>query len=323
MFSYRIFLKQAWIITKKYKHLWFFGIFASLTAIGGEYQLITQGFNARPGGHFVDNGILIIYNLFNPTFYSSLGQLATTNISAFWSLISVIVLAILLILIMIYLAITSQAALVEQSARLMLSKKKNEKLGINEGIIFGRRHFWPVLGLNLSNNFIISACLLIVSLPLIFLLITDSVAINLTYSALFIIFVPIALAISLIMKYAIAAQVLENNSFITSIEKAWKIFYKNWLVSLEMAIIQFLISFIVGLVILIIISLFFIPLLLLSFQLSLPLLASLSFILIIASMIIVASILNTFQISTWTSLYLHLQQKRGISKIERFFRNNR
>jgi hypothetical protein len=320
MFSYRIFLKQAWNITRKYRHLWFFGIFASLTAIGGEYQLISQGFTAKPGGHFLDNGIFMLYNLFNPTFYSSLGQLITTNPAAFWSLISVIVLAVLLVLVMIYLAITSQAALVEQSARLILSKKKTESLSINEGISFGRRHLWPVLGLNIANSLIISLCLLIISLPLVFLLITDSSALSLTYSILFIIFVPIALAIALIMKYAIAAQVLENLSFIASIEKAWKIFHKNWLVSLEMALMLFLINFTVGLFTLIVISLFFVPLLLLSLQLYAPVLMALSLILIIASMIIVASILNTFQISAWTSLYLHLQQKRGISKLERLFK---
>ncbi|MDD2681038.1 MAG: hypothetical protein PHE20_02965 [Patescibacteria group bacterium] len=322
MFSYRIFLKQAWSITKKYRHLWFFGIFASLTAIGGEYQLISQGFTAKPGGHFLDNGIFTLYNFFNPTFYSSLGQLSATNPAAFWSLISVVVLAILLVLVMVYLAITSQVALVEQSARLILSKKKSEKLSINEGISFGRRHIWPVLGLNIANSFIISLCLFITSLPLAFLLITDSSALSLTYSVLFIIFVPVALAIALIMKYAIAAQVLENFSFIASIEKAWKIFHKNWLVSLEMALMLFLINFIVGLFTLIVVSLFFVPLLLLSLQLYAPFLMALSLILIIASMIIVASILNTFQISAWTSLYLHLQQKRGISKLERLFKNN-
>jgi len=323
MFSYRIFLKQAWSISKKYRHLWFFGIFASLTAIGGEYQLISQGFKAQPGGHFLDNGIFMIYSLFNPTFYSSLGQMIATNPAAFWSLISVIILAILLVLIMIYLAITSQAALVEQSARIIISKKKVEKLSINEGIVFGRRHFWPVLGLNLANNIIISLCLLIVSLPLAFLLVTDSSALSLTYSILFIIFVPIALAIALIMKYAIAAQVLEDYSFIASIEKAWKIFHKNWLVSLEMAIMLFLINFIVGLITLIFVSLFFVPLLLLSLQLYAPVLMAFSLILIIASMIIAASILNTFQISAWTSLYLHLQQKRGISKLERLFKRKK
>jgi hypothetical protein len=47
-----------------------------------------------------------------------------------------------------------------------------------------------------------------------------------------------------------------------------------------------------------------------------------SLILIIACMIIAASILNTFQISTWTSLYLHLLKKRGISKLERLFKLN-
>ena len=323
MFSYRFFLKQAWNITKRYRHLWFFGIFAALTAIGGEYQIIAQSANNNLGGNFINGGIFILYNLFNPSLYTGIHNLAAANPSAFWSLISVFALAAVLIIIMVYLAIISQAALVEQSARIILSKKKKEKLSIGEGMVSGRRHFWHVLGLNITNSLVITLCSLLISLPLLFLFITDAGILTLLYLILFVIFVPVSLIIAFISKYAIAARVLENKSFVASLEQGWQIFKQNWLVSLEMALILFIINFAASLVTLIIIFLFLIPLLVLSIQLSLPFLIALSFLLILITMIFAASLLNTFQISSWTGLFLHLENKKGLSKLERLFHRSR
>lgn len=323
MFSYRFFLKQAWSITKRYRYLWFFGIFASLTAIGGEYQIISQGLNNNPGGNFISVGVFMLYNLFNPTFYAGIGSLAANNPAALWSLVTVLLLTLALIIIMVYLAIVSQAALVEHSAQIILSKKKKIGLNISDGLAFGRKHFWNVLGLNISGNLIITFSFLIVSLPLIFLLITDTAILALAYTLLFVIFVPISLSIAFIIKYAIAARVLENLSFVASLNKGWKIFQNNWLVSLEMALILFLINFAAGVVTIATIFLFFLPLLVISLQLYLPLLTAISFILTMAAMLVAASILNTFQISAWTSLYIHLQEKKGLSKLERMFQRKR
>ena len=323
MFSYRFFLKQAWNITKRYRYLWFFGLFASLIALGGEYQIISQGLNNNPGGSFVSIGVFMLYNLFNPSFYAGIGSLAASNPAALWSLITALLLALALIIIMVYLAIVSQAALVEHSAQIILNKKKKIGLSINEGLASGRKHFWSLLGLNISGNIIITFSFLIISLPLVFLFITDTSVLTLAYTLLFVIFVPISLSIAFIIKYAIAARVLENLSFVAAMEKGWKIFQNNWLVSLEMSLILFLINFAVGVVTIAVISLFFLPLLLLSLQLYLPLLTALSFILTLAAMLVAASIFNTFQISTWTSLYIHLQEKKGLSKLERIFQRQR
>jgi len=323
MFSYRFFLKQAWSITKRYRYLWFFGIFASLTAVGGEYQIISQGLNNDPGGSFVSMGIFMLYNLFNPTFYASISSLAASNPAALWSLVAVLLLALALIIIMIYLAIVSQAALVEHSAQIILNKKKKTGLNINDGLVFGRKHFWDVLGLNIAGNLSITLSFLIISLPLVFLLVTDTAILALAYTLLFIIFVPISLSIAFIIKYAIAARVLENLSFIASIHKGWHIFQNNWLVSLEMALILFLVNFAAGVITIAAIFLFFLPLLVLSLQLYLPMLTAISFILTLAAMIIAASVLNTFQISAWTGIYIHLQEKKGLSKLERIFQRKR
>jgi hypothetical protein len=130
MFSYRFFLKQAWNISRRYRHLWFFGIFASLTAIGGEYQIIAQGMNTSPGGSFVSTGFYLFYNLFDPNFYAGLRELAISNPAALWSLISALLLVIAIIAVMVYLAMTSQAAIIEQSAQIIIGKKKKLNLSI-------------------------------------------------------------------------------------------------------------------------------------------------------------------------------------------------
>jgi len=319
MFSYRTFIKQAWQISKRYHHLWFFGIFASLLAIGGEYQIITQSATSHPGGSFISSGNLILQSLFNSSFYEGLSLLISENPAAFWALISITLLSLALIVIMIYLAILSQSALVSQSAQILMSKKKKENLSINDGLKEARPHFWRVLALNLSSYIIVTFSLFLFSLPLVFLLVIDSIALGFAYTLLFIIFAPIALSLALVIKYAIAARVLEKLSFVSSLQKGLHIFKENWLVSLEMALILFLINFLTGVATLFFIALFFLPMLFVALQFYAPVMAAFSLILSISTMLIIASWLNTFQISAWTSLYLHLQDKKGISKLERLF----
>lgn len=319
MFSYRLFLKQAWNITKKYRYLWFFGIFASLLSIGGEYQLITQSATTKPGGSFLSNGNIIWQIILSPDFYQGFVNLATENSAALLAVICIFLLSIGLAVIMLYLAVLSQSAIVSQSAQILLNKKKKTNLNISDGLAEAKPHFWRVLGLNLFSYIIIVLSLFLISLPLVFLIITDTLAISIAYTLLFIIFAPIALSIALLIKYAIAARVLENTSLISSIQKGFKIFQNNWLVSLEMALILFIINFAVGIVTLFFIALLFMPMLFIAIQFYAPVLAAISLVLSIGTMLVVASWLNTFQISTWTGLYLHLQDKKGRSKLERLF----
>lgn len=319
MFSYRFFIKQAFSITKKYRHLWFFGIFASLLAIGGEYQLITQSVTARPGGSFLSDGNIIMQVLLSADFYRGFVALAIENSAALLAVIAVLLLSLVLAAIMFYLAVLSQSAIISHSAQIILSKKKKESLNINDGLNDAKKHFWRVLALNLLSGAVISLALFLISLPLVFLLLTDTMILGAAYTLLFIVFAPIALSIALLVKYAIAARVLEGTSLVSSIQKGIKTFKRNWLVSLEMALILFIINFMVGIATLLFIALLFMPMLFIGIQFFSPILAGLSLVLSIGTMLVVASWLNTFQISTWTSLYLHLQDKRGRSKLERVF----
>lgn len=320
MFSYRFFLAQAWSITKRYKHLWFFGLFASLLYASGEYQIIASFFNQENTGTFVSTWLIVFGSIFSSAFWLGIIDLANQNPTLLWTLISLFILFVAVLIIILYISISSQAALVNQSAKIIKSKKKLSDLNIGDGLKNSQKWFWPVLWLNLATKLIITICFFILSIPLLFTIITNSVFSGLIYAILFLFFLPIALFVSFVMKYAIASCVIEGKNFLDSIKKGMKLFSDNWLVSFEMAFILFIISFFVGLFTLLFITLFFVSLYLLGMLITSASLVAISLILSIATMAIVASLVGVFQTATWTGLFLHLNKEKGRSKLERFFK---
>jgi len=322
MFSYRSILKQAWKISWDHKYLWFFGLFASLTVAGGsiEYRSIAQTFGQGVVSSSYQglNNLLAIGELCQKI-WLGLISLFNQNIIVIINALTILLLALTIIAVFVWFAITSQAALVDSVKKIISPKKKTNILSIREGLSSGNKHFWSVLGLNILIKLLISFAFFIVSLPLLFMAISDNSAFTLAYTVLFVIFVPVALSLSLIVKYAISARVLENRTIIESMEKACRLFTKNWLISLELALLLFIISFLASAALLLCIAIIFFPLLLFSFFFSMTWLSYILIFLCLAAVIIFGSILTTFQITSWTDLYLHLDKDNGVSKLERIF----
>jgi hypothetical protein len=323
MLSYRNLLKQAWTITWKHKFLWFFGLFSAFLAAGGsiEYRMINDNINTGlvdgsllSAGHFAQS-ILIFKSL-------GLGflNLFSYDILTIINIITILLICLTLMLTFLWLAISSQAALVINIKKIIQNNKKRENvLTIRDGLSEGHKKFWPVLGLNLAIKLIVSAILFITSLPLLLLIILDTSWFVFVYVILFVIFLPVAVSISLMLKYALAYSVLENERFIQSIEKGWKLFIKNWLVSLEMAIILFIINFFASLAILLTLALAFFPLFLVGISFSFTWLTTLMIFLALLFVVLAGSALVTFQISVWTSLFINLKGGSVLAKLERLF----
>lgn len=322
MFSYRVLLKQAWIITWKYKYLWFLGLFASLVAGSGswEYRLITQTLGQNPveGSYFRLGGILVIGDVLK-NFFLGLTNLFQYDFWTILNALSVLIITLIFVGFFILMAITCQAGLIASLKKIIKSKRKPENLSIHASLSEGHRHFWPVLGLNIFIKLIISLVGFIVGLPLLFMALGDSPFLFAAYIILFIIFIPIAMGLSLLIKYAIAYRVLENKSFVASLEHGVKLFHNNWLVSIEMAIILFLINFVISIVALIVLALVLLPLFLVGLAFNLFWLTIFSSLLAITFIVIFGSALTTFQTAAWTDLFLHLKEKGGIAKLERLF----
>lgn len=322
MFSYRSILKQAWLIVWKHKYLWFFGLFASLAVAGGsmEYQFATQGLGQGliNGSYQGLSGLLALSEVCQ-AFWLGIIDIFSQNIIVILNVLTILLLVFALIAVFIWLAISSQAALVDNVKKIITTKKNLNILSIREGLTSGHRHFWSVLGLNVLIKILISFVFLIVCLPLLFMVLSNSYFFVVSYIILFVIFIPIAVSLSLIIKYAISYNVLENYSAIKSLESGWKLFKKNWLISLEVAIILFVINFLSSFILLVIVSILFFPLLFLSILFSMTWLIFLLILLIIITAVIFGSLLTTFQVASWTNLYLHLKEEKGMAKLERIF----
>lgn len=326
MFSYRSLLKQALSVAWKHKYLWFFGLFASLTAAGGswEYQILTNNINKNlVDGSFSRLSNILALGEFLKNFCLGLVDLFRYDFWTILSALSLLIITVILLAFFIWLAISSQAALVDSVKKILNSRKKEPMLSIRHGLTEGHRHFWPVFGLNLLIKILIGLVFFIISLPLLFMVISDTTALMAAYIIFFVIFIPVGTGLSLMFKYAIAYKVLDNKSFVASLEKGWELFKKNWLISLEMAVILFVINFLTSGLLLLIISLFLLPLLLLGLMFKLSWLITLIMLLAIVLIILVGSLLSTFQIATWTSLFLRLKEKGGLAKLERIFRRKK
>ena len=322
MFSYRTLLKQAWMVTWKHKYLWFFGLFASLVAGSGswEYQIITQNLGQSPiDGSYLRLGNILAIGDVVKNFFLGLISLFQQDFWIILNTFTVILVSAVFLLFFLWMAVTSQAALIDSLKKIIISKKKPEQLSIHRGLTDGCRHFWPVLGLNIFVKILIYFIVFIIGLPLLFMVISNTGILFAVYIIVFVIFIPVAMGLSLLVKYAVAYQVIENKSIVSSLEHGARLFRNNWLVSLEMAVILFLFNFAFSGVALIILSLLLLPLFLIGMIFNLFWLTIFSLFLAIAVVIIFGSVLTTFQTAAWTNLFLHLKEKGGLAKLERLF----
>ncbi|MDA3802890.1 MAG: hypothetical protein PF488_03270 [Patescibacteria group bacterium] len=325
MLSYRIILKQAWQITKKYKYLWFFALFASITAIGGswEYNIIIQ----NGGGNIVDNSYAWLEKMigvFDLITALGAGFVAMFK-SGFFGImngLAIIITTIAILIAGIWLGISSQGALINSLKKILNNKNKKKEIGIRirENLTVGHKNFWPLFGLNILIKLFVLSALFFIGLPLLILAIKDIAALHVLYIILFVIFIPLATGAALAVKYAVAYQVFDEKGFIVSLNRGLRLFIKNWLVSLEMAVILFIISFLTGMVFL---GIIFFPLSLLftgAIALQIMWLAYFILFIAIAAIIIFGTILTNFQVSAWMILFVEIKEKGFIAKLERLFR---
>jgi hypothetical protein len=323
MTLYRDILGQAVKSTWKNKYLWFFGLFAAFLGNAGEFEIIFRGFNKSsypliPGMEGITQS-----GLFSWQGIKGAGNLIQTDPLSLFIALGVLLLVLAIGLFFLWLAICSQAALVHSSARIRNNKTHSLKASLGVGMA----KFWPVLGMNVVMRILMYALFSILSLPIILLSTKlGIISISLLYLVSFVVFVVFVVVFSFIIKYAIAFTVIKDLNFVSAIKQGWKLFIKNWLVSLEMAFLLFFINFIVGagiilLFLIISIPFFFMAYMFAAFQLffSFWLIVLLALIAYVVFIALTGSFLSAFQINTWTGLFMELVSRGGVSKLVRIF----
>lgn len=326
MSFYRSILSQAWKNTFKYKYLWIFGIFASLTAVGGswEYGLLQNLFNQNivQGSFFYLEKLNLFFETIVSLFYGFL-YLFQSGFLGVLSALTIIILSLTIIALLAWLAISCQGALINSLKNISENKKDKEKFEFRKNIIVGHKNFWPVLSMNLLIKVVVTAMFVIMGMPLFFLVFKSNLSLSLAYIALFVLFIPVAMGFSLMMKYAISYQIFEGGSLVSSIKKSYNLFKKNWLVSLEMSVLLFVVSFVFSFLFSIALFILLLPLFITGIALSSLFVVYTVMLLGIAAVIIFGTILSTFQISAWVALFVELKGSNSLmAKIERLFKRS-
>ncbi|MCX6798391.1 MAG: hypothetical protein NTX66_04255 [Candidatus Falkowbacteria bacterium] len=325
MFSYRSLLKQAWKISWEHKYLWFFGLFSSILSAGGGYRLLTQNFSANYNGDFWAGltGLLDLKFFYQNISQGLAGMFKYDLIFALDNILGLVLTAIIVIFF-IWLAIACQGGLISHVQKIINHKKKSlPELSIKDGLAVGHKNFWALFGLNILFKVLVNFAFLIITIPFLFIALADSGLLGSAYIILFLIFIPVVIALNLIIKYAMAYNVIEHNSFVVAIENSWRLFRKNWLISVEMLIALFVIDFLAGVTILLFLSIFILPLFIVGVTLTIPWLSILMIIIAIIIFAIAGSILTTFENASWIGLFVRLEEKGGIAKLERIFQKKK
>jgi len=324
MTLYRNILKSAWENTWKHKYLWFFGLFAALLGNGGELEVFFRSFNDR-----LNNGFLAELKDFSAIgFFSmhtlrNIGRLMMEDTGTM--LLVIFILSLILILggFLVWLVISSQIALVNNSANAKLGKKHDIQIGLDSAL----KNFWPVLSLNLIIKIVSYILFGLLTVPIaISLMRGDMFSYSVLFILLYIVLIPFILFFSFIIKYAIAYTIIKEENFYEALKSGWSLFNKNILISIEMAIILFFINLLSAFALVLIFLVLAVPLFFVITLFSGAFAHVNLFFIIFGAIILfiiftafIGAILATFQISSWTYLFIELETKGGVSKIKRIF----
>jgi len=324
MLSYRQILKRSFAIAWKNKYLWFFGLFASFLSIGAEYKILMRSTDrdailAWFSGwqNFINVGI------FKGALFVSIFNIFGNNPLVGFLLIVGVFIVLTLLAFVVWMVVSSQVVLVDNAKKIIKGIKDATKVSLHDEIKIGQASFWPVLFFNILVKVAVSVLVFLIVSPLLFISL-DAVTANILYIGLFIILIPAAIFTSFIIKYAIAYVILERVSLKKALNKAWLLFRGNWIISTELSLILFLLSFLSTFVILMAATIIFVPFFLFAISFIQVFSAMVSWLTIILGIFVAAffiiaagSFLATWQTISWVHLFVSLTSHGGESKLER------
>lgn len=255
-------VRRAWQITWKHKVLWIFGMLASC---GQSSSSNSSGNNQGrgPNGQFSSDGP------FSNEMLRQMSDFFEGVVAWFsqhtWVIIVLVVIFILLIILQVFLSITGGIGLIRGAYQAETGVEK-----IQFGSLFGEslRYFWRVFGLGLTIFLPIMIGLIGFFIMLIFSMENSSSPTNAAFPGIFILmiisicccFVPFMIALGLYYSQALRALILEDLGVFKSMARGWEVFSKNIGGLILMAIILFVISLIIGVLMAIPVYIAFVPL---------------------------------------------------------------
>ncbi len=306
MTLYRNIMRDSWQSTIRFKYLWFFGLFALILGNGGEYEIFFRSIFSNENNS----------SLWTTFFAPFLNWDVLTNLGTrFWDnpflVLEIIFTYIFVLFIFLFIAWmmnVSEIAIVNSTAKQVKGEEHDLRMGMREGIL----NIWPVLFLNFAVKILI----------FLFLILLGYLSGSIFVIALFLIVIPFLMSLSFVTKYTICEIIIRKEKMKNAVILAWQLFKKNWIISLELAMLLYLFT-ILAVIVFMFLS-FNIEKLFEILATTFPIISFNLFVVMVPiielfTLAFVLSLLSVFQITTWTKLFLELDSKGGKSKIERLF----
>lgn len=323
---YKDIISASWRAVKNNKFLWFFGFFVVLLGEnGGEYEFYIR--NA--------SNLLERTSYLNPYYWFSAGsQSVVQRLEVFLQSEGVfgylfLFLFAVALLVLVYFIMISQASLVYAANKIY----KGQKVHLLECVSRVKKKAFPVLGLNLILKGAIYLAFILIGLPLLAAILGAQAG---EYETLYVVFgfivlFPLSVVATFLVKYAINFVVLKDESFFRSIGRGWKLFTSNWLITLEMALLIFLISIVISLVALGVLLFLFAPYLffsILNISLTwswtpLTLFLTVAAVIMAAVFVLIGSVFSAFQWTAWTMLFDNLTDEPREPRIAAWIRQRK
>jgi hypothetical protein len=251
-------LKSAAKIVWHHKYLWFFGIFAALLSNGEIYKIST----GETSDFFASWRKLQATGIFDSSIFPQIINFAQYDPwGLLWRLLILLAVAVLAVFI-VWLAIVSQGALVNNIAKINLDKKTD----FADGFRCGRVNLWLVFFFKLLEKAVVLALILLTLLPILAVFnYSGNIWPRLLYLLISFLLIVAAAVFALGIKYGVAYGIIRSLRFIEALRSGFQLLMKNWLVSCEAGIVIFVINFLLGAIIVALISATAIPFVFLMF----------------------------------------------------------
>jgi len=229
-FNFGEVLSRAWQIIWKNKVLWIFGVFAGCSRAGGSGGSGGGGGGSGPGGGQPFSELQRVFD--------QIGQWISDNP---WVIAVFVILVLVLLVLSIFLGTIGRIGLIKGTYQ---AERGAERLIFGEVFSESMPYFWRVFGLSL----LIGLLFLLLFLPLIFFGIITAGIGFLCILPLLCILIPISWGVMVVIEQANAAIVLEDLGIGDGLRRGWEVVKANIGTMILMALILFIGSAVVGIV---------------------------------------------------------------------------
>ena len=231
-------LVNSWRAVWRNKILWFFALF-SLFLGGGQWNSFLS---ANFSNFFKEDGIA--YNLYQILFsggaFGNFVNKITEDPIAFLVLFLVLFLLAFIFILFVYISVVFQGGLVYSIFKVNIKQKIN----IHDSLAVGKNNFWHVLSLNIMMKFVIWGLSFLLAFFSLMSFLKNSTLSVLFFSLTSIFILLFLFLLSFIFRYALSYVVLKGNDGISAIKESFKLFFKNWIINLEVAAFLFIINYV-------------------------------------------------------------------------------